>query len=286
MNTLKQTLISRPSFVANEGLLMNSDRKIDSKKQFDVPVQRACACGVTECQCGRHDFVYAVGVLRPFFSSLDLQKEFEAAASSLGLKSDDYYGVFSYTANDNPDLTFRPFLYIAEKACWVFSINNIDTYLVVPRYDTELNELIDALQPENKQQVQALVGALGGKVPASYCSGLQLPLVICNRLLSEATDAMLEIPLKLNDGTAPEKRAVNFLAFNYTSIVSESLVLPKPLREIRYQFYGQNEGRTLVEIILGYMKDDIEIFYSCGIDVTDQYPFVDFPLRQYVPDNS
>ncbi|TBR41124.1 hypothetical protein CBF23_010940 [Marinomonas agarivorans] len=229
-----------------------------------------------------------MGQLRPFFSTLDLQREFEAAAEYLGLKSDDYYGVFTYTdtPNSNNDLAFRPFLYIAEKACWVFSINNIDTYLVVPHYENELNEMINALQPEKKQQTVALIGWLESTAPENRCGGLQLPAVVCNQLLFEPTEALADIPLKLNDGTTKEQRAVNFLAFNYSSIVPDNLTLPKPLRAINYQFYDHDSGRARVEVILTYFNQGIETFYSCGIDVTDQYPFVDFTLRNYLPNNT
>lgn len=253
---------------------------------LDTLVQRVQVGAFRKEQWNSRNFVYAIGVLRPFFASKDLQKEFDTAATALGLKSDDYYGVFSHTVTDkaNSDFTYQPYYYLAEKACWIFSINNIDTYFMVPRFDTELNEMINALKNTGTSQVQAIIGTVGRQAPADYCAGLALSLVLCHHLVSEATTVMLDVPLKLNDGTASQKRAMNYVAFNYQSMVPDGLVLPKPLREISYQFYGEDTERTLVEIILGYIKDGIEIYYSCGVDVTDQYPFIDFPIRQYLPD--
>jgi len=267
---------------------MNKSTSAIPTVESRLPIQKRCTCGAVDCQCDRRSFVYVLGQLRPFFSTRDLQREFEAAADYLGLKSDDYFGVFTYTntPDNNPDLTFRPFLYIAEKACWVFSINNIDTYFVIPRYENELNALINALQPEVSPQTLALIGTLGPLSPVDYCDGLQLPIVICNQFLSESTDLMSDMPLKSNDGTTSEHRAVNFLAFNYPTIVPDDLTLPKPLVSIHYQFYNQANDRILVEAILTYFDQGVEEFYSCGIDVTDQYPFIDFALRHYVPSNT
>ncbi|ADZ91938.1 hypothetical protein GV054_13665 [Marinomonas mediterranea] len=248
-------------------------------------IQRACHCTTAGCTCDSTQPVYALGELRPFFPSLDLQKEFAAAASSLNLKPDDYYGVFSYSYTDSSSgLSFRPYLYLAEKACWAYSINNVDTYLVVPRFQNELDALIDALNPSNSPQQSSLIGELGGLAPDGKCDDLRLPIVICNHVESNSTKDMAPISLQLNDGASNEHRAINFLVFNYAAILPKGLDLPKELLSLTYQPYQQT-GRSLVELVLTYYEQGVEESYSCGIDVTDQYPFVDFPLRRYVPTN-
>ncbi|MCC2522296.1 hypothetical protein [Vibrio coralliilyticus] len=234
--------------------------------------------------------VYALGSIRPYLSSRDLQKEFDAATKALGLADDDYYGVFSYseTTSNNQSITFRPYAYIAEKASWVFTINDVDTYMVVPKYTNELDALIAALNHSVVGDTVALIGTMvkntknEGKLKPSD-SDLQLPSVVCNHVITQSAKQTPPIVIKHNDGFSASRRALNYLVFNFNTLIKGKLDLSGQLIEIQYQPYTKDPNRLLIEMILTYKSQNLESFYSCGIDVTDEYPFVDFPLRNYVP---
>ncbi|MCL1051830.1 hypothetical protein L2755_19695 [Shewanella abyssi] len=229
--------------------------------------------------------IYAIGSLRPFLATRDLQKEFEAAAKELDLPENDYYGVFSYSSTPahNEALTFRPYLYIAEKASWVFSINNVDTYMLLPKYNNELDALIAALKQSQSSQQVAIIGALGVNHADETQNDLHLPTVLCNHIVSLPLEDMAPINLKANDGVSSVSRAINFVICNFNTLVPAGLDLKGALTEINFQHYSKDGDRSLIEIILTYLNQDLEVFYSCGIDVTDEYPFINFPLRNFLP---
>ncbi|NQY34406.1 MAG: hypothetical protein HRT37_05435 [Alteromonadaceae bacterium] len=271
---------------------MTTSTKISlSNQHADQPhgiTPQGCGCGSTgACGCSTLSFIYALGQFRLFFPSVDLQKEFIAATHALNVKQDDYYAVFTYSVNpgENSSLSFRPFLYIAEQACWVFSVNSVDTYLMVPRSEIELNTFINALNLTSDSTDFALTGTMGPIAPPHYCGNLKLPIVIANQFEVLPDGGKKALMIKANDGAEDVDRAINFLMYNYVDMLSRQTFKSHPLRSMRYQFYKQTQGRTVVEIIFTYFNNGVESFYSCGVDVTDQYPFIDFPLRTYVPAN-
>ncbi|NOH71194.1 hypothetical protein F0225_07570 [Vibrio pectenicida] len=230
-------------------------------------------------------YVYALGSIRPYLSNRDLQKEFDAAAKTLGLANDDYYGVFSYseTTSNNQSLTFRPYAYIAEKVSWVFTINDVDTYMVVPKYTNELDALIAALNHKTVTDIVALIGSMREARLTPSDSDLQLPSVVCNHVITQPMGQSSPIAIKPNDGFSASRRALNYLVFNFNTLIKGKLDISGQLIDINYQIYTKDPKRLLVEMILTYKNQNLESFYSCGIDVTDEYPFVDFPLRNFVP---
>lgn len=230
-------------------------------------------------------YVYALGSLRPYLSSRDLQKEFDAAAKTLGLADDDYYGVFSYseTTSNNQSLTFRPYAYIAEKASWVFTINDVDTYMIVPKFANELDALIAALNHKTVDDTVALIGTMGEGSLNESDSDLPLSSVVCNHVIVQPIGHKLPIIIKPNDGFSASRRALNYLVFNFNTLIKGKLDLSGQLIEINYKTYTKDPNRLLIEIILTYKSQNLESFYSCGLDITDESPFVDFPLRNFVP---
>ncbi|MFW7523452.1 hypothetical protein ACODM8_04830 [Vibrio ostreicida] len=227
-------------------------------------------------------YVYALGDIRPYLATRDLQKEFEAATKALGCADDDYYRVFSYQVarGNTEDLTFRPYAYIAEKADWVFTINEIDTYMIVPKYVNELDALIAALNKQTDASSVALVGTMGVQTTDN---DLRLPSVVCNHVLTQPVGDKTPITIKPNDGLSASRRALNYLVFNFNDLLKDKPNIEGQLIEINYQTYFKAQDRVLIEMILTYRNQSLEESYSCGIDVTDEYPFIDFPLRSYVP---
>lgn len=277
-------------------------------------IEPQCGCGghQTDCSCGglqpadgSPSYIYAVGEIKPLFPSLGLQKEFEYAATQLGVAANDFYGVLSQDQ----------YLYLAEMICWVMSIADQDVYFVKPRSQTELGDLISTLKPNtgsSQDPMSLVVGVRGPLAPAEYCSGLQLPIVLCNQLYyfdfdalfntlksqnieATAIKAVMEVMnLKPNDGSTDADRALNYVAFRFPEIYQKADQLSNPntspggvfkIIDISTTPSDIQSTRAVVDVIFKYQQVETQeqLFYYAGVDITGQFPFLSSPLRQYVP---
>lgn len=317
IQTMSEQVIEQQTEVIHEEVLPQAvadvmEYKEDTSTAIVSP--QGCTCGGLGgiCSCGSiaadsQSYIYAVGVIKPLFPSLDLQKEFDGAAKQLKVSERDYYSVFSADG--------QPYMYIAEKMCWILTINNIDAYIVVPRSQLELNDIINALKPPANSVAETLSVVLGLKgpvAPAEYCNGLQLPMVLCNQLYFFTLDDLLgnltgddidteaikdvinTLEFKPNDGAADADRAINYLAFRYPEIYRKTASLKKPassstdsrfLVDVTTKSSGVSSGRSIIDVIFKFQSNTTgEInFWYCSVDVTGQFPFLSSPLQTYVP---
>ncbi|NQZ10091.1 MAG: hypothetical protein HRT35_23320 [Algicola sp.] len=253
---------------------------------------QSCDCGGNgPCNCIiTSPLVYALGVLTPAFTTVDLRHAFLSAVDKLGVNNDDYHAVFSHsvTPDKNSSLKFRPYLYIAAQMTWVLSINNIDTYICIANGQLELDDFINILKGQSQSALVALLGNLGPAAPPTLFADLQLPIIMINQLIQPNQKTITKLTLKPNDGTMDIDRAFNYLAVNYDGIAEQQNTAKTPLQSIKGEVTHTIDQRTIVTVILQYQQstDGLQSSYSCGIDVTDQYPFIENPLAIYVPQNS
>lgn len=307
--------VSDGSVIPSRQLVMQSlDDVVETDTKAEITPQ-SCSCGGLggSCSCNsnvgkeqRH--IYAVGVIKPVFPSLDLQKEFNTAAEVLGVSEANYYGVFAAENN--------PYGYIAEQMCWVMVINNINVYTLVPRSQIELNDIINSLKPAPVATDEVLSVAIGyeqGQTPSHMCAGMSLPMVVCNQVyyftLAELTknftdqninteaiaDVIKTIEFKPNDGASAEDRALNYLAFRYPEIYRKTASMKEPgsnptgeanfLVGIQTKMSAITTDRQIVDVIFKYQSKTSgeQTFWYCGVDVTGQFPFLNTPLRTYLP---
>jgi len=275
---------------------------------------QSCACGGLggTCSCGAlsdfgHHYIYAIGTIKPVFTALDLQKEFEQAAKELGVSERDYYGVFSAEG--------QPYQYIAEQMRWVMTINNVDVYQIIPRSHLELKDIIDSMKPvENsiEPMLSVVIGFKANAMETGGGPGQHLPAVICNQLYYFTLDMLLKtlagndintdilrdviknFELKPNKGETLEDRAINYLAFRYPEIYRKTAALKTNagtgggsqfLTSIKSKPVKLNPNRSIIEIIFQFQdsQSSEQSFWYCTVDVTGQFPFLNSPLRTYVP---
>jgi len=293
--------------------MQSNDAGHESTEAQVIP--QACSCGGLGggCSCGGMDnmppsYIYAVGELKPVFPTLDLQKEFESAAKALQVSEKDYYGVFSTEG--------QPYMYIAEQTRWILSINNIDAYLIVPRSQLELNDIINALKPPSntiEKSMTVIIGQKGPMAPPDFCKGLQLPIVVCSQLYFFTLDQLMSglnsgdidaevisdvinsLEFKPNDGASAKDRAVNYLAFRYPEIYRKTASLKNPpansgaesqsLVNITTKPSDISTGRTIIDVIFKFQSNSSGAlsYWYCGVDTTGQFPFLSSPIQTYVP---
>jgi hypothetical protein len=181
-------------------------------------------------------YVYAVGQVHTRFPSQSVEKEF-------------YQAVAPDEAHLPPEKLYLKVLgrgenlYIAREMCWTFSISNTDSFVLVPRAERQLVQLIAALQPRLSTSFDVIVGRKGPRAEEDRCPDLRLPTLLCDEVsiftLAEAveliTQALVEqgfrpeagqvetvvnlmIPLLANTGDRDEQRGLDFALLRYREV--------------------------------------------------------------------
>lgn len=132
-------------------------------------------------------YVYAIGRVEPRFPSLAVEREL---AQVIG--RGDAAGLTDHEALQRA-LTDRANRYLARGLCWVFLVENLETYVLVPRDPGDLDLLIDAVRPQPYAgDLDVVLGQLGPIAPPELCGGLAVPVVAFDQLWSFTRDSLLE----------------------------------------------------------------------------------------------
>ena len=243
-------------------------------------------------------YVYAIGRVDPRFPSISVEKEFVqvcAHIDSSGMSDRQlYFNVLSK----------REYRYLARQLCWVFAVQGLDTYIIMPRDLTDFDILIEAIREvPGSQDTDVAIGMLGPIAPPQMCNGLTLPIVVFDQLYSFSRDALIKaIPvpegstekqfrpvaeevferltlIRDNTGSTPPHRALNYLAMRYPAIYSKTaqqFSLDYSLSSVEVRESPINGGRALVDVIFGYVhrKFGTTEQYFVRVDVTDEFPFL------------
>ncbi|TDF35602.1 hypothetical protein EYS14_19525 [Alteromonadaceae bacterium M269] len=247
--------------------------------------------------------VYAIGHIKPFFPTLDLEKQYEAAVSMIQQGSSNYAGadtsevskftVFDYTVtpDNQPNLAYRPFLYLAEEATWILTINQVDTYILTPRTMTQRNALIDATK--DAQAPFIVMGHLGELTLGNASGSASLPVVMLEHLegitpaapgsLSGNAARLNELPipgLKPNIGRTSLERASNYFQSHYNQINQDIDGSPivENISALHADTLNAMNNPDLIEIII---TSSNRSRFACSIDVNNTYPFVSSKLSPY-----
>lgn len=135
--------------------------------------------------------------------------------------------------------------YLARQMCWVFSIEEIDAYLLVPRDSAEVDLLVDTIRPApGADDVDVVIGVLGDLAAPDRCNGLALPEVGFEQIYSFDTRSFLDsiprppgrtegafqaaaqellrrvLDLTDNTGSTNKHRALDYLTMRYPEIYS------------------------------------------------------------------
>jgi hypothetical protein len=266
-----------------------------------------CAAGALET-AGPPTFIYAIGMIRTRFPSPSIEKEF---AQSIA------------TAQGTANLTDQTVLYnalkdyrhLANEVCWVFSVEGVETYVLVPREPAVLDQFVEAVKPSQRGiDTDVIVGTCGPMSPAEMCNGLIVPIVVVDRVYSfDKPQLMTAIKkpaeLKMTDeqfrpsaeelferiqqiadnvGGTDEHRAVNYLAVRYQQIYTHAAemhgrnfsltgidVIPSRL--------AHAGTRKLVDVIFSYTNRSTDVVekYYVRVDVTEKYPYLDKKLSPF-----
>src|SRR5690349_2014215 len=141
-------------------------------------------------------YIFAIGRVEMRFPTLGVEKEFAQAtgrADTKGLTDlAATHAVLSQPANR----------YILRKVCWVFTIEGLETYILVPRDPADYEQLLEAVRPHpSPLDIDVVVGVRGPIAPPEMCNGLMVPIVVFDQIYSFDRDALIGALPKRAKGT-------------------------------------------------------------------------------------
>lgn len=247
----------------------------------------------------RPAYVYALGRVQPRFPGLALEKEFAQAVGRSDTSGLTERQVMASVLADNR--------YLVRQMCWVFVIEGLETYLLVPRDPADLDLLVQAVRAEpGGLDVDVVIGAQGPIAPPQACGGLSLPVLFVDQIYSFDRDALIAalprpdeiaakddarfrasagelldhvIQLADNAGATDEHRAVNYLAVRYPAVYATAAAehgRNSSLAAVDVRPSRLSGPRVIVDVVFSYThrQTDVATKYFCRVDATEEFPFL------------
>jgi hypothetical protein len=254
-------------------------------------------------------FVFAIGRVEMRFPTLAVEKEFAQATSRADTKglTDNraVHAVLSQPTNR----------YILRQVCWVFTIEGLETYLLVPRDPADYDQLLEAVRPHpSPLDIDVVVGMRGPIAAPEMCNGLMVPIVAFDQIYSFDRNALIgALPgrkgtrgakskdgdtaaaeelfdrfmlLADNAGSTDEHRALNYLAVRYPAVyetVADAFERDSSLTSVDVQPSSLSATRNVVDVIFSFTnrKTDVVDKFFTRVDVTEEFPFLVTKMSPY-----
>lgn len=252
-------------------------------------------------------FIYALGKIQARFPNLSAEKEF---AQVTGRENPEKTKTLSDQEVFHSVLSKRENRYLARLLCWVFTIEGLETYLLIPRDPADLDLLIEAIRPApSPMDMDIVIGVRGPIAPPEMCNGLMIPIVAFDQIYSFDRDALLksipkpekagkEITLGAaelldrimqmadNSGATDEYRALNYCVVRYPGIyttVANAFARNCSLTSVDVVRSPLSGTRKIVDVVLSFTNrntDVIEKFFT-RVDATEEFPFLVTKMSPY-----
>jgi hypothetical protein len=273
--------------------------KVPSIKDTPCPT-----CGAGSASVAT-SYVYALGRIEARFPKLSVEKEFAQVTGHAQTAGKTDQQVF-HTVLSQPQNR-----YLARQMCWVFSIQGLETYILVPRDPVDFNQLVGAIRPvPSPNDIDVVVGIRGPIAPAELCNGLMLPVVAFDQLYSFDRDALIKSiprPEKIdvkefgpaaeevfdrvmqmtdNAGAMDEHRALNYIAVRYPVIyakAADQFAQDFSLTALEVRASPLSGTRRVADVILSFTNRNTDFTekFSVRVDVTEEFPFLITKMSPY-----
>jgi len=254
-------------------------------------------------------FVFALGRVEARFPSLALEKEFAQVTGQV-----DTAGLTDRQALRSV-LEDRANRYLVRQLCWLFTIEGLETYILVPRDPTDFDLLIEAVRADpGPTDIDVVIGVQGPIASPQMCNGVMVPIVVFDQLYSFDRDALINaIPrpdkgeegeeetrframarevfdrimqMADNAGATDEHRALNYLAVRYPAIytrTAEAYRAESSLIRVEVKPSPLSGARKIVDVIFSYThrRTDVTEQYFARVDVTEEFPFLFTPMSPF-----
>jgi len=277
-------------------------------------VSRQVSAGTCCPTCGRnnltgtetHSFIYALGTIEiPRFPNVSVEKEFAQVIKEGKTENLTDREVMYKILKENR--------YLALEVCWPFTIEGIETFILLPRDPLAIDQLVEAIKPMENQQLDrdVVIGVKGPIAPMEMCNGLMVPIVIFDRIYSfdiptliqtipkpeniqekvfrKASEELFNLILQMADnvGAMDEHRALNYLAVRYPAIYTKTAEMHAQdfsLSRVETKLSRLSATRKIVDVIFTYVnrKTYFTQQFFTSVDVTGKWPFLVRPLGLFL----
>jgi hypothetical protein len=253
-------------------------------------------------------FVYALGLIEPRFPSPGVEKEFAQASARIDTTGLNDRQVFHRVINESHNR------YLVRQLCWLFVVQGLETYILLPRDPADYQLLIDSY-PEylTGEEIDLVVGLRAQIAPPEMCNGLALPIVAFDQIYSFTRKTLLDAVPKPdsvtqkneakfretaagllnnvrqiadNAGATDEHRALNYLSVRYPTIYARAAEAQdgnQSLSGVDVRMSPLSGVRKVVDVVFSYVHRQTDVMdrYLVRVDVTEEYPFLVTPLCPY-----
>jgi len=290
---------------ADEQAVQSAEAGLRGPRESGVPAPISSPAPLASA---RPSFVYALGQVETRYLSLSVEKEFAQ----------------SIAGRDQAELTDRQSVkkgiserqnrYLARSLCWVFTIERLETYILLPRDPMDLDLLIDAYREEpRRDDLDVIVGVQSTIAPPEMCNGLTLPIVVFDQLYSFDRDSLIEsIPkpdsvaekdltkfrstagilfdelaqIADNAGATDEHRALNYLLVRYPRLYAAAT----EQSQRNFSFIGVevlpsglSDVRSIVDVVFSFRHRESDVVEKqyVRVDVSGEFPFLVTKMSPY-----
>jgi hypothetical protein len=250
-------------------------------------------------------FVYALGKVEPRYPRISVEKEVAQVAKQISTEGLTDAQVLKKVLSDPLGR------FLARLICWVFRIEDQETFILHPRDPLDFSLLVASLRDAPRPtDLDAVIGVRGRHAPTDMCNGLSVPVVTFDQLyhfdrdslvkaiprsektpakpFDQAAEALLDRILRMtgNTGDTDEYRALNYLAVRYPAIyttTAEALERDSTLSNVQVRPSRLSNNRKILDVIFSYRNrktDVVEKFYT-RVDATEEFLFLITPMSQY-----
>jgi len=311
MNTeVNEQPVDQPG-VSNEAqtIALALERTVRPAPQSHVTPAACTSCGVAAEENSNGEitpsYVFALGRVEIRFPSLAVEKEFAQATSRVNTKGlTDRKALHAVLAE-------RANRYLARHVCWVFTIEGLETYILVPRDPADYDQLLEAVRPQpSPLDIDVVVGVRGPIASPDVCNGLMVPIVAFDQIYSFDRDTLIKaLPapkgakprngtsaaeelfdrimlMADNAGATDEHRALNYMVCRYPAvynIVADAFDRDSSLSAVDVQQSALSGTRNIVDVIFSFTnrKTDVVEKYFTRCDVTEEFPFLVTKMSPY-----
>jgi hypothetical protein len=289
----------------------NSDQILKSKLNDKILLNNSNDESSCSCNEKFEKNIYSLGRLRFVFPDDSVYWE---VVQSLGRIQNPHIRGQDTTIATLLDPEHR---YLLREICWVFTINNVDTFILKPRDVNDYYLITKALRTPfrfssvERPFLDLVIGQRGPLSSPETCGGLTLPIVKLDQIYTfniqdfknyvysrnpgdydtdtwEAiVDETVEHILLINDNTGEDDlhRAINYVLMRIPYIYERAAIERTQGNRI-HRIYSvrklTNLNRIIIDVIFHFIGNS-NVKYAYAVDVTGKFPFgVGDGLRPYM----
>ena len=198
----------------------------------------------------------------------------------------------------------------------MFTVQNQETFILLPRDPGDWDLLVETLRPvPQPTDLSVVIGIRGGNAPLNMCNGLVVPVVTFDHLYTFDRDTLIgaiprpeeaslseensrefeRVALELfnrtmhmadNRGDTDAHRALNYLLVRDPTIyakVAQELGRSSALSDVKVRPSALSTDRRILDVIFSFTNRNTDVVEKSfvRVDVTDEFPFLVTKMSPY-----